>query len=170
MDSAVSGSVNQQTEITKPRPPSSIDDSGIVVRDTTRSRQDADLDRCESAMDEMSTLDLLQETIRDAKELVRVEVELAKEEAKQQLKDMKSAAIAFGVAAVLSLMALAMLLTAILLAIGPTPVVALIMTAVLLAGAVTVALLGRAKIPRSALGRTRARVERDVQELRAHLP
>lgn len=169
----MSESVNQQTEITNPRP-STIDDSGIVVRDTARPRRDGDLDHLReeamAAMDEMSTLDLLQETIRDAKELVRVEVELAKEEAKQQLTDMRSAAIAFGAAAVLAVMALCMLLTAVLLAIGPTPVVALIMTAVLLAGAATAALLGRAKIPRRALGRTRARVERDVQELRNHLP
>lgn len=169
MDSATSGGVNQHSELPN-HTPSTNDDSGIVVRQTDRSRRDADLQSRADTMDEMSTLDLLQETIRDAKELVRIEVELAKVEAKQQISDTKGAAIAFGAAATLGLLALAMLLTAILLAIGPTPVVALIMAAVLLVGAVVVALIGRAKIPRTAMVRTRARVERDVEELRNHLP
>ena len=161
--------MNQPSELSN-RHPSTNEDSGIVVRQTERSRRDADRQSREDAMDEMSTIDLLQETIRDAKELVRIEVELAKEEAKQQLNDAKSAAIAFSTATALALLGFAMLLTAILLAIGPTPVVALIMTAALLAAAVVVALIGRAKIPRTPMVRTRARVERDVEELRNHLP
>jgi uncharacterized membrane protein YqjE len=161
--------VNQHSELPD-RTPSTNDDSGIVVRQTDRSKREADLQSRADTMDEMSTLDLLQETIRDAKELVRIEVELAKVEAKQQISDTKGAAIAFGAATTLGLLALAMLLTAILLAIGPTPVVALIMMAVLLVGAVVGALIGRAKIPRTPMVRTRARVERDVEELRNHLP
>jgi uncharacterized membrane protein YqjE len=169
MDSATSGVVNQSSELPT-RHSSTNDDSGIVVRQTERSKREADLQSRDNRMDEMSTIDLLQETLRDAKELVRIEVELAKEEAKQQIKDTKGAAIAFSAATVLALLGFAMLLTAILLAIGPTPVVALIMTAVLLAAAVVVALVGRAKIPRTPMVRTRARVERDVEELRNHLP
>ncbi|MBS1153765.1 MAG: hypothetical protein H6Q89_5463, partial [Myxococcaceae bacterium] len=67
---------------------------------------------------EASTIQLVEAAVKETRELVRVELELAKLEAKQQLKAVMWSAIAFGLAALLAVVTLTLLAVAVVLALG----------------------------------------------------
>lgn len=115
---------------------------------------------------EPSAAELVREALDETKQLVKLEVELAKVELKHDLADAKRAAIIFGVAAVAALIAAAMMFVALALAIFPGPVPAIVIGAVLLVAAATLGFVGYRKVPRKPLDRTRHRLETDVKVLK----
>lgn len=93
--------------------------------------------------------DLVKDALKDAQELMKIEVALARNEVQQDINKLKGSAIAFGLAAVGAILMLAMLLMAAALALGGvTP--ALIMAGVLLVWSATAAYVGYKLIPREA--------------------
>jgi nitrogen fixation/metabolism regulation signal transduction histidine kinase len=112
-----------------------------------------------------STTELLKEAIDEARELARLEVALAKNEAFAELRDLKTSAIAFGVAFVAALLGVALLLTALAVALGGT-IAALIIGGVLLVIGGGAALVGLSKLPEEPLAETRRRLKEDVKQLK----
>jgi uncharacterized membrane protein YqjE len=115
---------------------------------------------------EASAAELVREALDETKQLVKLEVELAKEELRHDLADAKRAAIMFGVAAVGALLAAAMMFVALALAIFPGPIPALVIGGVLLVTAAVLAFVGYKKVPTKPLDRTRRRLETDVQVIK----
>ncbi len=109
---------------------------------------------------------LVRDALDETKNLVRLEVELAKDELREELADAKRSAIMFGVAAVAALLAAAMMFVALALAIFPGPLPALVIGAVLIATAAILAFVGLQRVPKKPLERTRRRLETDVQVIK----
>jgi len=112
---------------------------------------------------EASAAQLVREAIDETRQLVKLEVELAKDEMRLELADAKKSAIMFGVAAVAALLAAAMMFVALALAIFPGPIPALVIGIVLVAAAAILGLVGFRKAPKKPLEKTRRRLETDVQ-------
>ena len=115
---------------------------------------------------DVSTVDLVREAIEESRQLVKIEVELAKAELRDELADAKRSAILFGVAAVAALLAAAMMFVALALAIFPGPVPALVIGALLIATAGVLGLFGYKKVPKKPLDRTRQRLEADARVIK----
>lgn len=120
-------------------------------------------------LEEASTVDLVREALDEAKELVRLEVAIAKDEVKQEVKLAKAAAIGFGVALAAALVMLSLLAMAIVFAVGGTAVAALVVAAAFLVIAGIAAYVGYALLPKKPLDHTIANVKRDVSQLKEHL-
>ena len=114
------------------------------------------------------TAALIREAVTDAQALIKLEVRLARNEVRDELVGLRSAAIAFGVAAVLALLGVALLLVALVLAISPI-VGAVVAGASLLGVAVIFAVVGAYIAPKKPLDRTRRRLTEDVKELKEHV-
>lgn len=110
--------------------------------------------------------ELLLRAVGDVKNLVAVEVKLAKREAIGEAKQAAKAAVLFAAAFALTVLALAMALFALLLALGATPARALAAGAILLGGATILTIVGAKKMPEKVLPRTQRRVERDLSEVK----
>jgi hypothetical protein len=109
--------------------------------------------------------ELIKEAIDEARELARLEVALAKNEALVDLKDLKMSLIAFGVAAVTALLGLALLLFAVALVLGGA-IAAVVIGVALLLLAVAAALLAVSKLPERPFAETRRRLKKDVEQLK----
>jgi hypothetical protein len=120
-------------------------------------------------LDESSTGDLIKEALVEAQNLVRLEVKLAKEDVKSEVKSVSRAAIGFGVAAASSLMMMTMLAVALVLAIGPSPWAALLVAGGFLVVCAVAGIVGYTQIPKNPLARTRERMESDVNHLKEHI-
>lgn len=119
-------------------------------------------------LEEASTADLVREALDEAKELVKIEVALAKDEVKKEVAQMKRAAIGFGIGLVFSVLFLTTMATALVLALGGTALVALAVAGgFLLIGGIA-AYAGYAMMPKKPLERTRHRLETDVNQLKEH--
>jgi hypothetical protein len=114
-----------------------------------------------------SAADLVRDAIDEARELVRLEVALARDEARTELYETRTGAIALGVTATLAILGLAMLLVALVLAIGSGWEPPLICGLVLLACAALGAYVAWKTFPRQPLDETRRRLSADVSELRS---
>lgn len=117
----------------------------------------------------VTTLHLVREALDETKELIKLEVLLAKNEAKRELVQARASAIAFGVATAAALLGLAMLLVAVALAIDPRPRTALVLAVVLLIAAGAAGRLGYMRLPKKLLDMTRKRLESDVHQLKEHV-
>lgn len=120
-------------------------------------------------LEEASTTDLVREALDEAKELVRLEVAIAKDEVKKEVQQAKTAAIGFGVALAAALVMLSLLAVAVVLALGGTAVAALIVAAVFLVVAGVAGYLAYATLPKKPLDRTIKNVKRDVTQLKEHI-
>ena len=120
-------------------------------------------------LDEASTGHLIKEALAEAQNLVRLEVKLAKEDVKSEVKSASRAAIGFGVAAASSLMMMTMLAVALVLAIGPSPWAALLVAGGFMVVCAVAAVIGYTQIPKNPLARTRERMESDVNQLKEHI-
>jgi uncharacterized membrane protein YqjE len=120
-------------------------------------------------LEEAPTADLVKETFADAKELVRLEVELAKNEVKEEVKQLEHSAIAFGVSLVAALLFLSMMAVAIVLALGGTPLAAIGVGIAFAVIAGITGYLGYAKLPKNPLDKTRRRLASDVHQLKEHV-
>jgi Putative Actinobacterial Holin-X, holin superfamily III len=124
--------------------------------------------RLESS-DDVPTTTLIKEAVDDAKRLIQLEVALARNEVKREIKLARGAAVAFGVSAVVAVVGAAMFFVAIALAFSSGPVPALIIGAILLFLAGCAALVGMGLLPKQPLGETRQRLESDVRIAKEHL-
>jgi uncharacterized membrane protein YqjE len=126
-------------------------------------------ERSPAMLEEASTADLVREAMDEAKELVRLEVELAKEEVKEELKQVEHAAIGFGIAAAASVLVLCLLAVALVLALGGTALAALAVAGAFLVIGGLAAWLGYGMLPKSPLVKTRHRLQNDVNQLKEHI-
>lgn len=113
-----------------------------------------------------TTAELVREAMGDARQLIQLEVQLARDEVKRELVAARSGAIALGISAVLAILGLALLLVAIALAIFPGPVPALIIGLVLLAAAGVGASAGIKLLPKKPLEDTRRRLETSIEAVK----
>jgi len=118
---------------------------------------------------EASSSELVKEALAEAKHLIHLEVELAKEELRREVAATKKAAITLGVGALVLVLALSLLLVALALAIFPGPVPALMIGLVLLAGAVVAGVTGVGLLPKKPLGQTLRRLEKDIEVVKEHV-
>ena len=117
----------------------------------------------------MPTTELMRQVLDEARELVRLETRLARDEVREDLEQLKSAAIFGGAALVMALLALSALLVAAILALGASAVVALVVAAALLLGASLLAGRAYQRMPKPPLARTRERLTSDVTQLKEHI-
>jgi uncharacterized membrane protein YqjE len=115
---------------------------------------------------EASTSDIVREALDDARELIRLEVEIAKQEMKREIGQAKRAAVAFGIALALGLVGLSVLAFALVVALGGSVVDALVIAAILLVIAAVAGIAGYAMIPRTPLVAVRDRLTNEVHQLR----
>jgi ABC-type Fe3+ transport system permease subunit len=99
---------------------------------------------------------------------VRIEVELAKEEVKKEVKQAEGAGIVFGAAAAFASVCLSMLGVAIVIAAGGTAVAALIVSGSCLVIAGVAAGIGYALVPKKPLEHSMERAETDLRQLKEH--
>lgn len=118
---------------------------------------------------EASTTDLVREAVDEARELVRLEVALAKDEVRRELDDAKKAAVMGAVAAVAALLAVAMLCVALALAIFPGPIPALVIGGIFVVGAAVFGYVAFRKVPKKPLEDTRRRLEGDARTFKEGL-
>lgn len=119
--------------------------------------------------DDASTAELLREALDEAKELARIEVELARADVKSEIVRSKRAAIGFGAALVAALMVLCLLGYALVMALGGTALVALVVAGCFLVVAGVAALIGYSLLPKKPLEATRSRLQLDVNQLKEHI-
>ena len=115
-----------------------------------------------------STAELVKDAVDEAKQLVRIEAQLAKEEVKKEVKQAEGAGVAFGAAFAFAIVCLSLLGVAIVLATGGTPVAALIVAGCALAIAGVAAGIGWALVPKKPLEHTIEHAEKDLRQLKEH--
>lgn len=126
-------------------------------------------ERSLASLEGASTADLVREAMDEARELVRLEVELAKEEVKEELAQVKRAAIVFGIAAGAAVITLSLLAVALVLALGGTALAAIAVAAGFLVVAGVAGYAGRGMLPRAPLEKTRNRLQTDMNQLKEHI-
>jgi Putative Actinobacterial Holin-X, holin superfamily III len=119
--------------------------------------------------DTLPTATLVREAIDDARRLVRLEVALAKNELRRELRSARGAGVAFGMSAVVAVMGVTLLFVAIALAFAPGPIPALIVGGILLFVAGCMALVGLGLLPKQPLVETRHRIESNVRSVKEHV-
>lgn len=119
---------------------------------------------------EAGLMDLVKGAMKDAQELVKIEVDLAKNEVKEEATKLTSAAIAFAAAFALAILTLAMLLVALVFAVGGGAVPALAIAAVLFVITAGAGVAGYMLIPRDApLDDTKEHIEGQAQVLKERM-
>jgi uncharacterized membrane protein YqjE len=118
------------------------------------------------SMTDLSTPELLRRALDDSKELVRLELRLAREELREDVQHMKGAAILLSIAAALFIVSLSMFDVAVVFALGGTVKAALIVAFIVLGEVAIVGFIGYRLLPKVPLERTRARLATDVQSIK----
>ncbi|WP_394832077.1 phage holin family protein [Pendulispora rubella] len=121
------------------------------------------------SVDETPTGELIKRALDDARELVRIEVGLAKEEAREQLASAKRAVIAGAVAFVAALLFLATATMAVVLALGGGALIALGISGIYLVVAGVAGAVAYRLVPRKPVEETRRRIEGEIKELKEHV-
>ena len=103
------------------------------------------------------------------RELVKLEVALAVDEARGELAAAKKAGIGLGAAGALAISAVTMFFVAIAAAFVPMAIAALVVGGALLVVAAGVGLLGWRALPRKPLAETRKRLESDIKPLQERI-
>jgi uncharacterized membrane protein YqjE len=119
--------------------------------------------------DGLSASELGRQALDETKELVRLEVALAREDLRSELQRAKTAAILFGIAAALVIVALALFDVAVVIALGNTVAAALGVAFLVVAEVAVLAFVGYRKLPKTPLQRTRERLTADIRELKEHV-
>ena len=126
-------------------------------------------ERSPAFLEAASTADLVREAMDGGRELVRLEVELARAEMKAEMKHVQRAAIVLGVALASLVLVLCLLSMALVLALGGTVIVAIVMALVFVVVGGIAGFVGYGMLPKSPLERTRHRLENDVNQLKEHI-
>lgn len=119
-----------------------------------------------AARDEASTLELLSEAVSETRDLVRIELALARAEVTFEIERARRAAVAFAIAVASLVMVLCSLAVTLVLALGGTVAVSLATAAVMLVVGVVASFVGYALLPKKPLERTIERWESDVNQLK----
>ena len=119
--------------------------------------------------DDLSTRELGQQAFDETKELVRLEIALAREDLRSELRQAKTAAILLGIAGALAIVALAIFDVAVVIALGNTVTAALSVAFIVVAEVAVLGFIGYRKLPKAPLARTRERLASDVRELKEHV-
>lgn len=117
----------------------------------------------------VSTVALVKEAMDEARALLKTEIALARDEAQQQIDAVKTAGIAMGSAAVAAILGLSMLLVALVMAVFPHALAALLTGIILLVGAGVSAFIGYGRLPKKPLAQTQQRLEADAQVLKERI-
>jgi uncharacterized membrane protein YqjE len=117
-------------------------------------------------MTDLSTPELLRQAIDESKELVRLELRLAQEELREDVRRMKGAGILLAIAVALFIVALAMFDVAVVIALGGTVTAALIVAFIVLGEVAILGFIGYRLLPKVPLERTRSRLANDVRALK----
>jgi hypothetical protein len=128
----------------------------------------AELGEPPSSSESSPTPELLQRTFADLRELVQIEVSLAKHEAAAELRHAKTAAVYFVVAFALGICAVNLGLVALFLALGAPAALAALTALAMAAAACAFAAWARARLPKSILADTRKRLADDINRLKEH--
>jgi Putative Actinobacterial Holin-X, holin superfamily III len=115
------------------------------------------------------TTALIREALGQVREVVRLEVALARQELTTELAVAKTSAIALGAGAVATLVGLTMLLVAIALALPVPWIGAVVLGALLLVLAAGLGVVGWRRWPKKPLEKTKKRVETDIAEAKERL-
>lgn len=121
------------------------------------------------ALEETPVTVLVRDALDEVKELAKIEVELAKDEALLEIQQLKAAAIGFGIAAGATVLVMSLLAVALVLALGGTPLAALGVAAGFLAVGSVAGLFGYSRLPTKPLEKTRRRLHDDLNQLKEHL-
>jgi hypothetical protein len=115
------------------------------------------------------TAELVREALDDTRELVRLEVALAREELTAEITRAKAGAIALGTAGALAVSAFTMFMVAIAVAFDLPWLAALLVGVILLATSAAIGYGGYRAMPRKPLGETRERLEADLKQLKERI-
>jgi hypothetical protein len=115
------------------------------------------------------TAELVREALDETRELVRLEVALARQELTAELSRAKAGVASFAAAGVLGVCGLTLMLAAIPLAFRMAWLVALVLGAVLAVVACAIALGSWMGRPRKLLGETRERIQSDLKQLKERI-
>jgi uncharacterized membrane protein YqjE len=126
-------------------------------------------ERDPARLEEASTADLVREAMAEAKELVRIEVELAKEELAKDRRHLERAATGFGIAVAAAILALCLLSMSLVFALGATALVALAVAGGVFVVGAAAAGLGYGMLPKVPFAKTRDRLQSDVNQLKEHI-
>jgi uncharacterized membrane protein YqjE len=116
-----------------------------------------------------TTAELAREALGELRELVTLEVALAREEVKAEIAQLKTAVLTLGIAAALAIAALSLLLVTVAAAVSPMWLAAFVIGVILAVTAVTVGTRGYRRLPRRPAPLTRERLESDVKRLRERM-
>lgn len=142
----------------------------IVVKEKTVMPTDNPLsERHPDVLEAMPTSDLVKEMFDETKQLVKLEIEMAKEEAKIELKKAERAAIAGGIGLVASILLLSMLSVALVFAVGGTALAALAVAGGWLLVSAGAGFYAYSAAPKKPLEGTRQRLESDLNQLKEHI-
>jgi putative superfamily III holin-X len=115
---------------------------------------------------QLSTSELVRQALDESRELVRLEMRLAREELRDDVRKLKWAGILVALAGAMFIVALAMFDLAVVLALGGTANIALIIAFIVLGEVAVLALVGYRLLPKVPMERTRARLATDVHALK----
>jgi hypothetical protein len=118
-------------------------------------------------LEDAPTTALLRDAIDETRQLVRIEVALAKDEARKEIQALKAAGIAFGIALLAAVLALTTIVSTVVVLVGW--VVGAIIAGVSLVLAVVLGLTGYRLLPKNPLVETRKRLEDDLHGLKEHV-
>ena len=118
---------------------------------------------------ELSTVEVTKQVLADARELIALEVQLAREEVKEELRLAKQAAIAGAAAACVLLLSLCAAIVALILALGGEPAHALVVALTLLVVALAAGAYAYAAVPKQPMERTKNRLAEDAKRLKEHV-
>jgi hypothetical protein len=121
------------------------------------------------AAPEAPTAELVREALDETRELVRLEVALAREELTAELSRAKVAVASLAAAGALVVCGLTLVLAAIALAFTKAWLVALVLGLILTVLSCAVGLGGWKSLPRKLLGETRGRIESDLKQLKERI-
>ncbi len=126
-------------------------------------------ERSPEVLEAMSTSELVKGVVDETRSLVKLEIALAKEEVVIELKQMERAGIAAAIALLTTILLLAMLSVAIVLAFGGTAIAALLVAACFLVITGGLGAYAYGAAPKKPLEKTRRRLEADVNQLKEHI-
>jgi uncharacterized membrane protein YqjE len=160
---------NEDDELDKIATKANASEAHEAAEENHMAIEPAPSERNPAMLEEASTADLVREAMDEAKELVRLEVALAKEEVKEEFAQLQRAVISLGIAAGASVIVLCLLAVALVLALGGTALAALGVAGGFLAVAGIAGYLGYGMLPKNPLEKTRHRLQNDLNQLKEHI-
>ncbi len=119
-----------------------------------------------TGLDGLGVAALVKQALESTGDLVRIEVELAKDEVKQELGAAKNAALGFVIAVVAVTVSLSLFAVAAVLALGASVVVALVAAGLFVVIGGIVGALAYSALPAKVMKESIARVEEDVDQIK----